>query len=220
MIATLPDGEIMRSRLIFGIGTPLAILLSWNTASLRALESRLSALETGHVVHGEAPATPSTSPTTTSNRGAGQSAAHRAPAHASSSSGSAGRRAEAGPAALLELDDPQTRAALADYLEARLEAREIDASYTDEADSLERATAIAEGYAEEKGLSSDVRAQVMEHLEKGTADWHALDRAVISGEIDDRDRREGRGEIEAYVVGGLTELLGEEGFEELAGRIW
>ena len=92
-----PDGAFMNTRLLFGLGAPLAGLLIWNTASLPGLESRLAALEAGHAATRDDPTAASTSRTASSTQGARRPAARRSSAGAATSPRRANGRAVVGP---------------------------------------------------------------------------------------------------------------------------
>ncbi|MEC7948930.1 MAG: hypothetical protein VX265_15280, partial [Myxococcota bacterium] len=139
--------------------------------------------------------------------------------------GSSPPRAAAGPddvdpEAVLGLDDPIARKALDRYLDAYMQARQEDASYDDESQFIEHASAAIEMYGEDANLSDDVQERILQRLETANTNWFEIDRASAAGDLDSREVLERRQKIEESVTRDMIELLGEESWEELAGRIW
>ena len=212
----------MNQRLLLGSGMLCAGLLVWNTATLRRLDARLAALESAQEsadadasaavdAAGREAAGAATRPTTRMavppRAGAGSAATPTPPT-------------DVDPATLLGLDDPASREAFEDYLDGFLEAREEDRSDDDESEYLDHVTAAVELYCEESNLSEDVQEQIVLRLETAHEDWVAVDAAVEAGEIDRRERLERHGRIEEAVKSEMTELIGEEAWQELSDRLW
>ena len=116
--------------------------------------------------------------------------------------------------------DPAAREAFDDYLEGFLEAREEDKAYDEESNYLDHLSTTVEVYCEESQLSGEVQERIVQRLETAYENWTAVDAALEADEIDHRELVERHGRIEEAVTSEMTELLGEEAWEELAGRIW
>ena len=214
----------MNNRMLLGITGLFAVLLLWNIKSIQNLETRIATLETANL---------------SSSVGASAGAVRARGASADASPRQAatpamGRKADElstanevpdevdgdGQATLLGLEDPQAREAFEAYLDEYLTAREEDRSYDEETDWLDHLSTTIEVYCEDENLSGEVQEHIMQRLETAHSNWTAADAAVEAGEIDRRELIERHRAIEEAVTSEMTELLGEEGWEDLAGHIW
>ena len=103
-----------------------------------------------------------------------------------------------------------------DFIEAKQEAR----SELDESNYLDHMSTTVEVYCEELNLPAEVQETVVLRLETAHEGWTGADAAHEAGEIDRREMLEIHGQIEEAVTTEMVDLLGQESWEELAGRIW
>lgn len=217
----------MKQSLTIGLGGLTATLLAWNTVTLWSQDTRLAALEAAQVsLGGGTPAVGepvrgvSAGSASTSGQRGGRPALGHAAGSKTPTSRAAGADIEPGPVTLLGLDNPEVKEAFENYLDDYLQARREDQSYNEESDFLDHASAAVELYGEDASLSDDVQEQIVQRLETANTNWFAIDRAIDAGELDSREALERRQKIEASVTSDMIDLLGEEAWEDLAGRIW
>ena len=210
----------MNDRLLFGLIALFAGLLVWNTAKLQDLSTRLATLEDAQGSASPGPAATVASARRTSANPSTRPATDRAAGDASTAAQGTDGGPKADPATLLGLTDPAAREAFDDYLDGFLEAREEDEAYDEESNYLDHLSTTVEVYCEESALSGEVQERIVQRLETAYENWTAADAALEADEIDHRELVERHGRIEEAVTSEMTELLGEEAWEELAGRIW
>lgn len=209
-----------RARMI-GLFAPLMALLGWNVWTLQALKDRIAVLEVASATLTEARSSSTRSATREATSERREGVARRGPksstVHSAAPDGGTDERAEA---ALLGLDDPEVKAAFDAYLDDFIEAKQETRSELDESEFLDHMSTTVEVYCEELNLPAEVQETVILRLETAHEGWTGADAAHEEGEIDRREMLEIHGQIEEAVTTEMGDLLGQETWEELAGRIW
>ena len=118
--------------------------------------------------------------------------------------------------AVLGLDNPEVKEVFDEYLEQYLKTWQDNQKHDDISKFLDHLSTTTEVYCEESGLTEDVQEQIIQRLEKAHEDWIAMDVALETGEIDQREYLEVNGSIEKDVMKDMTEMIGEEAWEKLA----
>ena len=226
VVAEPLEGVMERAGTIVIFGFVLA-LLGWNVWTVQALKDRISLLEAAPETLGEERSSTTRSAQWDASSGRREGVAQRA------SSGSMGRSsapdgrsdersetAEALEAALIGLDDPEVKAVFDAYLDDFIEEKQEARSELDESNYLDHMTTTVEVYCEELNLSAEVQDTVVVRLEAAHEGWTGAEADHDAGEIDRREMLEIHGEIEEAVTTEMVDLLGQETWEELAGRIW
>ena len=206
---------------MIGLVGLVVALLAWNFWNIQTLEARLAILEAAPAARGES----RTSTTVVARRESsvprrvevlppGSTVRSEAP------DGRIGAGASAAEVALLGLDDPDVKAAFDSYLESFIEEHQDARSELEESNYLDHMSTTVEVYCEELNLSAEVQERIVLRIENAHEGWVGAELAHESGEIDRREMLEIHGKIEDAVRTEMVELLGEESWEELAGRIW
>ena len=215
-----------RAGMIGIFGFALA-LLGWNVWTVQALKDRISVLEAAPERLGEerSSATRSTQRDASTERREGMAlrGSNGSTGGSLAPDGRTGERAEAEAAleaALIGLDDPEVKAVFDAYLDDFIETKQEARSELDASNFLDHMTTTVEVYCEELNLPAGVQDTVVLRLEAAHEGWTGAEADQEAGEIDRREMLEIHGEIEESVGSEMEDLLGQEAWEDLAGRIW
>ena len=225
----------MTQKLVLGFGVSICGLLMWNIWTIQALESRIAVLEAeqglvGDAVSGKKKIKEDTETTADRSNDREQNVAVKASPSRSDrfdnsdrSKGSSDDPSEIEKtlgAAILGLDDPKVKEVFDEYLEQYLDTWQDNQNSDDLSNFLDHLSTATEVFCEESGLTEDVREQIIQRLEKAHEDWIAMEAALEDGEIDRREYQEIDSTIGKEVERDMNEMIGEEAWKKLSGRIW
>lgn len=224
----------MTQKLVYAFGIVMSALLIWNIRTIQALESRIATLEDEQAFTGDAsgkkPTKQDNNPKTDRSNDHEQNETGKASKDPSdrldnsfrskSLSDQSSETKRTLGSAVLGLDDPEVKEVFDEYLEQYLKTWQDNQKNDDMSKFLDHLSTTTEVFCEESGLTEDVQEQIIQRLEKAHEDWIAMDVALETGEIDQREYLERNGSIEKEVMTEMTEMIGEEAWEKLAQRIW
>ncbi|HCH61304.1 MAG TPA: hypothetical protein DFR83_00770 [Deltaproteobacteria bacterium] len=199
-------------------------LLGWNVWTVQTLKDRIAVLEAAPAGLDAAHAltTRSAERKAASERrvGVSQRRSIGSAARSADPDRPSGERVAAADAVLLGIDDPEVKAAFDEYLDEFIDAKREARSELDESNYLDHMATTVEVYCEELNLPEEMQDRLVVRFEAAHERWTGADAAHEAGEIDRREMLEIHGQIEEAVNTEMVELLGQESWEELMGRIW
>ena len=229
--------EMMIQKLGIGLGVLICGLLVWNVLTIQRLESRIVLLEAEAGFAGDE--VPEKRPTKQENKTTSETpdqltareqngtlkAASRS--NQLATSGRSNRSAtdsykikKTVGSAILELDEPEVKAAFDAYLNQYMKNWKDNQKSDGLSNFLDHMATSTEVFCEESGLAEDIREQIIQEIETAHDVWIANDVALESGEIDRREYQETDKKIGEKLKSDMTELIGKEAWEKLSTRIW
>ena len=220
-----------------GLGVLICGLLVWNVWTIQSLEYRIAILETeagfiGDEVPGKRPTkqedkTTSETPDQLTDREQNGTlkVASRSDQLATSgrlnrSSTESNKIKKTVGAAILELDEPEVKAAFDAYLNQYMKNWKDNQKSDGLSKFLDHMATSTEVFCEESGLTEDVREQIIQEIETAHDVWIANDVALETGEIDRREYQDRDKTLGEKLQSDMTELIGQEAWEKLSTRIW
>ena len=210
----------MQNRILVAFGIILFGLVAFNTWNMRQLQTQLDGWEArfGTNLEGVASVNGTESIRVAARMGKSSAAASSVTTQGLAGAGknSVGLDKIDG----IDLENPEVRDKIAEIMEVEGEQRK-EAKRKEQTEMyLESMVREIDAFAQEYNLDAQMKANVVREVEANSRAFSAVRKDVRDGKISWFDAREEYRIIKEDGAANLTDLLGEEQYEELKGRLW
>jgi hypothetical protein len=208
----------MQNRILVAFGIILFGLVCLNTWNMNSLQTQLDSWEDRFEASPEGVAlqkSPESVRIATRRAASGSIAANSVAAR-----GSSGFASDKAMVDSIDLENPEVREKIAEIMEVEGEQRKAAKRKEQSEMYMDSMVREIDTFAQEYGLDARTKASVVREVEASSQAFNAVRNDVRDGKISWFDAKEEFGVIKEDTGANLRELLGDEQYDELKGRLW